>query len=313
MVKVMYNLLYYQIILQLCVTLTDLECDYIISKYSINHLTSEEHTSPTTERRSSTRPNPTTSYATSLSYLGSAMALLLSNTGRLSHLRRDSIPSTSAAAAAASSSTGRSAGSVEVNLKSMELQLQTLCLPYLRIAALLRQHLYRHEMPEISAPGLEFVRLIYYLELVTDSMDWDCFNASKGLCFITGTEQTLPQFWCEQLMDIQPPFDAVKEPVFINQHSAWQQPKLLQLPREYERLFTVRDEIIMKQTNVLTSICFQYYHERPCLNCYKVPKESSICLLCGTIVCLKQNCCAENDCCEAVRVCYVEKHSIIKF
>lgn len=46
----------------------------------------------------------------------------------------------------------------------------------------------------------------------------------------------------------------------------------------------------------------QYYHERPCLNCYKVPKESSICLLCGTIVCLKQNCCAENDCCEAVRV-----------
>lgn len=34
----------------------------------------------------------------------------------------------------------------------------------------------------------------------------------------------------------------------------------------------------------------------------KVPKESSICLLCGTIVCLKQNCCVENECCEAVRV-----------
>jgi len=71
----------------------------------------------------------------------------------------------------------------------MELQLQSLCLPFLRVAALLRQHLYRHEMPEISAPGLEFVRLVYYLELVTDSMDWDCFNASKGLCFIPGTEQ----------------------------------------------------------------------------------------------------------------------------
>ncbi|KAH8386846.1 hypothetical protein KR093_002873, partial [Drosophila rubida] len=278
MVKVMYNLLYYQIVVQLCVTLTDLECDYILAHFS--------QSSPSASANTTTTSGSRRSALQSCAQLGGAMALVLNQTNRLSHLRRDSIPSTSAASASSSSSvssgSGGSSSSSEVNLKSMELQLQSLCLPFLRIAALLRQHLYRHEMPEISAPGLEFVRLVYYLELVTDSMDWDCFNASKGLCFIPGTEQTLPQFWCKQLMDVHPPTDTVRELILMNQHSLWQQPRLLKLPREYERLFT-------------------YYHERPCLNCYKVPKESSICLLCGTIVCLKQNCCAEKECCEAVR------------
>lgn len=233
MVKVMYNLLYYQIVVQLCVTLTDLECDFILANFNA---------SPTAEQNTlSSRRNSMRSH--NISYLGRAMALVLKNTNRLSHLRRDSIPSTSAAAPAVmgvscGSEDGFLAG-VEVNLKSMETQLQTLSLPFLRIAALLRQHLYRHEMPEILAPGLEFVRLVYYLELVTDSMDWDCFNASKGLCFIPGTEESLPKFWCEQLMNIRPPTDTVRELVLLNQHAAWQQPKLLELPREYERLFTV--------------------------------------------------------------------------
>ena len=237
MVKVMYNLLYYQIVVQLCITLTDLECDYILANF--NASPSAEQNSLSSRRNSMRSPN--------ISYLGRAMALVLKNTNRLSHLRRDSIPSTSAAAASSSlgSSGNNTTGEdnfllgVEVNLKSMETQLQTLCLPFLRIAALLRQHLYRNEMPEILAPGLEFVRLVYYLELVTDSMDWDCFNASKGLCFIPGTEESLPKFWCEQLMNIRPPTDTVRELVLLNQHASWQQPKLLELPREYERLFTV--------------------------------------------------------------------------
>lgn len=247
MVKVMYNLLYYQIVVQLCVTLTDLECDYILANFDVPP--SVESQSSPSSRRNSIRSSPN-------AYLARAMALVLKNTNRLSHLRRDSIPSTSAAAsamnAAAATSVEPGVGSnsqtpsssalagVEVNFKSMEMQLQTLCLPFLRIAALLRQHLYRHEMPEISAPGLEFVRLVYYLELVTDSMDWDCFNASKGLCFIPGgSEDTLPKFWCKQLMNIRPPTDTVRELVILNQHASWQQPKLLELPREYERLFTV--------------------------------------------------------------------------
>lgn len=49
-------------------------------------------------------------------------------------------------------------------------------------------------------------------------------------------------------------------------------------------------------------ISLQYYHEKSCEYCGQIPKESSICLFCGTIVCLKQQCCAEDDCFEAVRV-----------
>lgn len=244
MVKVMYNLLYYQIVVQLCVTLTDLEVDHILATYggsASDSAATESSPEPGRRRAGGQRPENS-------SQLGKAMTLVLEQTNKLVHLRRDSIPSTSSSAAAASTSSSAagagacsssSASPAGVNLKSMELQLQSLCLPFLRVAALLRQHLYRHEMPEISAPGLEFVRLVYYLELVTDSMDWDCFNASKGLCFIPGTERTLPQFWCQQLMDVRPPTDTVRELVLINQHSLWQQPRLLELPREYERLFTV--------------------------------------------------------------------------
>ncbi|CAD7090025.1 unnamed protein product [Hermetia illucens] len=244
-VKVMYNLLYYQIVVQLCTTLTDLECDEILSKYL----------------------NLPDVPINGVSNLGSAMAYVLINMNKCQHLRRECVH--------------MEHGPSSVNMKSMEQQLQRLCLPYLRVAALLRHHLYRQDLPDISTSQLEFVRLVYYLELVTESMDWDSFNASKALCFIPGTERSVPNFWCKQLMGVRPPTDTIRELV-MNQHVAWQQPKLLGLPKEYERLFT-------------------FYHERPCINCMKVPKESSICLLCGTIVCLKQNCCVENECCEAVR------------
>lgn len=55
-------------------------------------------------------------------------------------------------------------------------------------------------------------------------------------------------------------------------HGAWAGPRLLSLPREYERLFS-------------------HYHERACLQCGAAPKEASVCLLCGTLVCLKAACC----------------------
>lgn len=120
----------------------------------------------------------------------------------------------------------------------MEQQLQKLCLPFLRVASLLKHHLYHQDLPEITSPELEFVRLVYYLELVTESSDWDSFNAATALCFLEGTEKSLPKFWCHQLMEVQPPHEDTRELV-LNQHVSWQQPRLLGLPREYEQLFTV--------------------------------------------------------------------------
>lgn len=199
----MYNLLYYQIVVQLCTTLTDLECDEIITKYL----------------------NLPEIPGNGVTNLGSAMAFVLMNTNKCQHLRRKCVNI-------------ENTNNGHINMKSIEQQLQKLCLPFLRIAALLRHHLYRQELPEINTPELEFVRLIYYLELVTEGMNWECFNAAKGLCFISGTEKSLPQYWLKQLMGVRPPSDTIRELV-MNLHIAWQQPKLLGLPREYERLFTV--------------------------------------------------------------------------
>lgn len=257
MVKVMYNLLYYQLVTQLCVNLSESECEFIISTFggkATNNIGSNNMDIGLSAHRQQQLQQH--------QYLGRAMALVLTHTNRLAHLRRDAMPSTSAAGnrnPLSGRKSGGGGGGVgfgvptlghgptmpfacpgeDINLKTIEMQLQTLSLPYLRIASILRQHLYHQDMPEISAPALEFVRLVYYLELVTDSMDWEAFNAAKALCFIAGTEESLPRFWCSQLLSFRPPTDAVSELAMISQHVAWQQPKLLDLPREYERLFTV--------------------------------------------------------------------------
>lgn len=63
----------------------------------------------------------------------------------------------------------------------------------------------------------------------------------------------------------------------------WMGPRLLKLPHLYDDVF-------------------QYYHGRPCHRCHGVPRETSVCLVCGTVVCLKENCCKTNNICEAVQV-----------
>ncbi|XP_053595393.1 E3 ubiquitin-protein ligase Ubr3 [Microplitis demolitor] len=167
--------------------------------------------------------------------------------------------------------------------RSTEQQIQTLCLPFLRIAALLRHHLYSQPLPDIRIPEDEFVRLVYYLELVTEGMDWDCFNAAVALNWQNDEVGiTVPQMWCDQFLAFYRRSQIAAKRLIADQHIFWQAPKLLSLPREYEKLFT-------------------FYHARQCCKCHLVPPEISICLLCGTIVCLKQTCCKQQNVGEAVQ------------
>lgn len=202
---------------QLCTTLTELECNEIMNKYgqqfkeTINDdIVDSESDMEVGKKR--------------INNLGAAIAFVLANTNYCRHIRRECLDEV--------------AGS-KIDITILEQQMQKLCLPFLRIASLLRHHLYGQELPDIKTPQLEFVRLIYYLELVTESMDWSEFSAAKALCFLPGTDISLPKKWCEELMEIRPPSDTIRE-LIINQHITWYQPKLLTLPREYERLFTVR-------------------------------------------------------------------------
>lgn len=296
----MYNLLYYQIVLQFCSRLTDGECDEVIEKFT------ECKTVP----------------ENGVANLGAAMALVLNNLDRCKNFRQDpfvkefsqpfiddeDVEMSEDCEAGTSSKASADATAplpdMETKLKDFEIELQSLCLPYLRNAALLRHHIYHQELPEVKGPELEFARLVYFLELVTKSMDWKKFHAAKALCFAKDTELSLPIHWCKVLMESRPPHDTTRE-LIMSQHSAWHQPQLLALPREYERLFTVSLKLPSCFTiSKILFFAFQYYYEQACLKCSSVPKESSICLICGKIVCLKQMCCKEQDCCEAVRVSF---------
>ncbi|KAK9296366.1 hypothetical protein QLX08_009590 [Tetragonisca angustula] len=169
-------------------------------------------------------------------------------------------------------------------MHSIEQQIQFMCLPFLRIAALLRYHLYEEPLPIIRAPEAEFARLVHYLELVTESMDWNMFNSAIALNWQDSESSvSVPRMWCDQFLASVNKSDTSRY-LIMEQHISWQVPKLLSLPREYEKIFT-------------------YYHGRQCCQGHSVPQEISICLLCGAIVCLKPNRKPWN-------VCEVVQHSI---
>lgn len=231
----MYNLLYYQIVLQFCTRLSNEECEEVIQKFSDARLVPENgvHT------------------------LGAAMALVLNNLDRCVNFRQDpfenqfsrpydedDVEMSEDAEAGPSTKDSTVEKDMETKLKDFELELQSLCLPYLRNAALLRTHIYHQELPEVKGPEFEFARLVYFLELVTKSMDWKKFHAAKALCFATGTELSLPIHWCTVLKESRPPHDTTRE-LIVSQHAPWHQPQLLELPREYEKLFTVRFVVIL--------------------------------------------------------------------
>lgn len=120
--------------------------------------------------------------------------------------------------------------------------MQTLCLPYLRIAALLKYHIYQQPLPEIKSARAEFASLVHYLELVTDRIDCEYFNAAVALNWPSETNMCTasPQSWCNQYAVFVSKSQIAARSFLVDQHITWFSPRLLQLPREYEKIFTVR-------------------------------------------------------------------------
>lgn len=202
--------------MKLCSSLTETECDQIIERFT----TDETHD------------------FCGFNNLGSVMAFVLKITNNCQNFRTNST-------FGLSTDFGSTSTATPLNMNLIEQQLQKLCLPFLRIATLLRHHLYEQNLPEIKVPQMEFACLVYFLELVTVDINWDNFDAAKALCFVPGYERKLPEIWCSQLMRLHRASrsdDQQNLPiatVLNNQHALWQQPRLLRLPREYEKLFTV--------------------------------------------------------------------------
>ncbi|XP_043683976.1 E3 ubiquitin-protein ligase Ubr3 isoform X1 [Vespula pensylvanica] len=247
-VKVIYNLLYYQVIVQISCDLLQAERNTILRRGQCGECT-----------------------ATSLEIILCRVIEYFSDSDLYRTDEAIHKPSTSSSVSYA-----------RVKTHWIERQIQSLCLPFLRVAALLRYHLYEQPLPFVRSRQFEFVKLVYYLELVAEGMDWDNFNSTVALNWQdVDASISVPRLWCDQLLAFVNRSDAARN-LIKEQHVSWQIPKLLNLPREYEKIFT-------------------YYHERQCRQCHSVPQEISICLLCGAIVCLKQNCCKQMNVCEAVQ------------
>ncbi|CAK9812220.1 E3 ubiquitin-protein ligase UBR3 [Anthophora quadrimaculata] len=169
-----------------------------------------------------------------------------------------------------------------LEMDSIEDQIQSMCLPFLRVAALLRYHLYDKPLPVIKKPQSEFAELVCYLKLVLKGTKLRFhFNSAVALNWQDNQASvSVPSMWCHQFLA----FVSRSRNLIMEQHISWQVPKLLSLPREYDKIFT-------------------YYHGRQCRQGHSIPQKISICLLCGAIVCLKQNRKQWN-------VCEVVQHSI---
>ncbi|XP_017880886.1 E3 ubiquitin-protein ligase Ubr3 isoform X2 [Ceratina calcarata] len=248
-VKVIFNLLYYQVIVQISCGFSEAERNSFLRRECSRDSEHEPVTSETILSRIIEYFNDSPLY-------------------HLGHVLYDA-------------STSSCTPYARDKMHSIEQQIQSMCLPFLRVAALLRYHLYEEPLPIIRLSQAEFSRLVCYLELVTD---WKTFNSAIALNWQDNeTSVAVPRMWCDQFLGFVSQNDAGRC-LIMEQHISWQVPKLLGLPREYEKIFT-------------------YYHGRQCRQGHSIPQEISICLLCGAIVCLKQTRKQWN-------VCEVVQHSI---
>lgn len=298
-VKTIYNLVYYGVVTQISCDLSNSERERLTRHASTTHIDSL----PAALRLISEPLSQTELYTM---YSGGETSS--SGGSKDSEEKEDGSEDGAAAAAWKSGTRKNSEGTGGVNVLALEQQVQTLCLPFLRIASLLRHHIYNTPLPDIRTAESEFVRLVYYLELVTEAMDWDRFNAAVALNWPNSTTpptpasggsmdvdgvagmsdsdvanvyRTTPTSWCTQLGLFVRKSPIAARGLVMGMYVTWQPPRLLRLPREYERIFT-------------------HYHERACSQCHSVPQETSVCLLCGAVVCLKQSCCKQQNVCEAV-------------
>ncbi|CAG9125831.1 unnamed protein product [Plutella xylostella] len=190
-----------------------------------------------------------------------------------------------------------------LDIASMESELQQLLLPFLRISALLRHHLYNVPLPDILTPSQEYPLLMQYCGVRgggggAPARAWArelAHAANRGqlveypllmqYCGVRGGRGggAPARAWARELAHAANKGQLVVRRILRSLHLSFSPPSLLSLPRDYDRLFT-------------------YYHSRVCLQCGAVPKEASVCLLCGTLVCLKQACCRQQQVCEAVQV-----------
>ncbi|XP_077515931.1 ubr3 ubiquitin ligase isoform X2 [Amblyomma americanum] len=160
----------------------------------------------------------------------------------------------------------------------LEQQVAAMCGPFLRLASLLQAHLFEEMLPTVSDPADEISALSQFLGLGREGQ----LHKSAAACvsWVTENPRLLLRSWCHEFNQFVS-LAQVAARSLVSVRWNWAQPRLLSLPGRYDELF-------------------QYYHSRACSGCHSVPKDPSVCLICGTLVCLRESCCRQQAHFEAV-------------
>ncbi|XP_059822600.1 E3 ubiquitin-protein ligase ubr3 isoform X1 [Hypanus sabinus] len=164
--------------------------------------------------------------------------------------------------------------------QSLEYSIQQFCLPFFRNASLLQHHLFSDDLPSCQQTEEEFGMLARYLGLLPSSLHLtDEVNSSSCLEWPVAALDIISQ-WCLEVTTSAESHSGHVMNLLV-QDPQWSLPRLLQLPDNYNTIF-------------------QYYHRKACVHCSRVPKDPALCLVCGTFVCLKGQCCKQQSYCECV-------------
>ncbi|XP_035688806.1 E3 ubiquitin-protein ligase UBR3-like [Branchiostoma floridae] len=180
---------------------------------------------------------------------------------------------------------------------SVEHHIQKYCIHSLRIAALLRRHLFKEDLPDCQNPEQEFQTLVKFLDLqhVPLPTRGDAsaarerpFTSASCLHWAVPATQMISH-WCQDFTSFvnrkQGP--AKLQPrggykSLLLKNFAWQLPCLLRPPSSYDSIF-------------------QYHRQRQCTMCCSVPKEPALCMVCGELLCMKGGCCRQQSVMECVQ------------
>ena len=125
----------------------------------------------------------------------------------------------------------------DVTIDQLELRVQANCLPYLRIAALLRHYVYNEQLPpDIWEQDWEFTRLSQFLGMA--DMDGSGRVASAPCLGWLVPPAELVASWaggCEAFALRS--HHAARKLILVN--NIWRQPQLLKLPKNYDAIFQV--------------------------------------------------------------------------
>ena len=139
---------------------------------------------------------------------------------------------------------------LDLSIESLEEVVQAKCLPYLRMAALLRTHVYDEPLPNIEEASDEFGMLCAYLELMQSDWKNQGRGAADALHWAVKPMEDVLNTWCADLASFGQLSQFAAHRLLARLHLVWKQPKLLTLPLSYDSIFQV-SLIILLFHNIL--------------------------------------------------------------